>query len=175
MSIYDKFFSEYSQIVAQILLTKYVIDNEKSKSNAVNTFKTLFEMGVIPIVNENDVISTEEIEFGDNDTLSSYVAGLVGADLLVIMTDIDGFYDKNPKIHTDAKLINKIYNITDELKQNAGGAGTTLGTGGMITKLLAAQIAQKSNTNTIIANGDKPEILYDIINGNEVGTIIYGR
>lgn len=175
MSIYDKFFSEYSQIVAQILLTKYVIDNEKSKSNAINTFKTLFEMGVIPIVNENDVISTEEIEFGDNDTLSSYVAGLVGADLLVIMTDIDGFYDKNPKIHTDAKLINEIHTITDELKQNAGGAGTSLGTGGMITKLLAAEIAQKSNTNTIIANGDKPEILYDIINGSEVGTIIYGR
>ena len=174
MSIYDKFFSEYNQIVSQILLTKFVIDNEKSRSNAVNTFKTLLEMGVIPIVNENDVISTEEIEFGDNDTLSAYVAELVHADLLIIMTDIDGCYDKNPKTNPDATLIREIYSITDELKENAGGAGTRLGTGGMVTKLLAAEIAQKSNVNTVIVNGDDPKIIYDIINGEEKGTIIYG-
>lgn len=175
MAIYDKFFAQYGQDVAQILITKYIIDNEHSRSNAINTFSTLLQMGVIPIVNENDVISTEEIEFGDNDTLSAYVARLVKADLLIILTDIDGYYNDNPKVNPDAKLIHDIYEITDELKEKAGGAGSKLGTGGMITKLIAAEIAQKDEITTVIAQGDNPEIIYQIVDGEAVGTMVHGK
>ncbi len=175
MAIYDKFFSQYGQDVAQILITKYIIDNEHSRNNAVNTFSTLLQMGVIPIVNENDVISTEEIEFGDNDTLSAYVARLVGADLLIILTDIDGYYDDNPKENPDAKLVSELYEITDEVKQKAGGAGSKMGTGGMMTKLIAAEIAQQNDIVTVIARGDDPEIIYQIVDGEPVGTAIYAR
>lgn len=175
MAIYDKFFSQYGQDVAQILITKYIIDNEHSRQNAINTFSTLLEMGVIPVVNENDVISTEEIEFGDNDTLSAFVARLVGADLLIILTDIDGYYNDNPKVNPDAKLIEEIYEITDEIKKKAGGAGSKMGTGGMITKLIAAEIAQKDEITTVIAQGDDPEIIYQILDGESVGTVVYGR
>ena len=175
MAIYDKFFAQYGQDVAQILITKYTIDNEHSRQNAINTFSTLLEMGVIPIVNENDVISTEEIEFGDNDTLSAYVAGLVSADLLIILTDIDGYFNDNPKEHPEAKLVEEIYEITDEIKEKAGGAGSKMGTGGMMTKLIAAEIAQKDNIDTVIARGDDPEIIYQIVDGESVGTAIYGK
>ncbi len=175
MAIYDKFFSQYGQDVAQVLITKYTIDNEHSRSNAINTFSTLLEMGVIPIVNENDAISTEEIEFGDNDTLSAYVATLVQADLLIILTDIDGYYNDNPKTNPDAKLIHEIYEITDEVKEKAGGAGSKLGTGGMITKLIAAEIAAQTDTTTVIARGDDPEIIYQILDGEPIGTAVYGR
>lgn len=175
MAIYDRFFAQYGQDVAQILITKYIIDNEHSRNNAVNTFSTLLQMGVIPIVNENDVISTEEIEFGDNDTLSAYVARLVGADLLVILTDIDGYYNDNPKVNPQAKLIPEIYEITDEMKEKAGGAGSNLGTGGMITKLIAAEIAQTDEITTVIAQGNDPEIIYQIVDGESVGTAVYGR
>lgn len=175
MAIYDKFFAQYGQDVAQILITKYIIDNEHSRNNAVNTFSTLLQMGVIPIVNENDVISTEEIEFGDNDTLSAYVARLVGADLLIILTDIDGYYNDNPKVNPNAELIGEIYEITDEMKEKAGGAGSSLGTGGMITKLIAAQIAQQDEITTVIAQGDDPEIIYQIVDGESVGTAVYPR
>ncbi len=175
MAIYDKFFSQYGQDVAQILITKYIIDNEHSRQNAVNTFSTLLEMGVIPVVNENDVISTEEIEFGDNDTLSAFVARLVGADLLIILTDIDGYYNDNPKVNPDAKLIEEIYEITDEIKEKAGGAGSKMGTGGMMTKLIAAEIAQQDEITTVIAQGDDPEIIYQILDGESVGTVVYGR
>ena len=175
MAIYDKFFSQYGQDVAQILITKYIIDNEHSRKNAVNTFSTLLQMGVIPIVNENDVISTEEIEFGDNDTLSAYVARLVGADLLIILTDIAGYYSDNPKVNPQAHLIQEIYEITEELKEKAGGAGSKLGTGGMLTKLIAAEIAQKDEITTVIAQGDDPEIIYRIIDGEQVGTAVHGR
>lgn len=175
MAIYDKFFAQYGQDVAQILITKYIIDNEHSRNNAVNTFSTLLQMGVIPIVNENDVISTEEIEFGDNDTLSAYVARLVGADLLIILTDIDGYYNDNPKLNPQAKLIREIYEITEEMKEKAGGAGSKLGTGGMITKLIAAEIAQKDEITTVIAQGDDPEIIYHIIDGEPIGTAVHGR
>ena len=173
MSLYERFFMQYGHDVAQILLTKYTIDNEKSRFNAKNTFSALLNMSIVPVINENDVIATEEIEFGDNDTLSAYVAELVGADLLIIMTDIDGFYDKNPKTNSDAKLITEIHEINDDLKERAGGAGTIRGTGGMITKLLAAEIAQKSDINTVILNGDDPEIIYDAVEGKDVGTMIY--
>lgn len=172
MSIYDRFFSLYGQDVAQILITKYVIDNEKSKINAQNTLNELFKMNVVPIVNENDVISTEEIEFGDNDTLSSYVAMLTNADLLIILTDIDGYYSKNPKENENACLISEINEVTDEILKNAGGAGTSRGTGGMYTKLIASKIAMEKNIATVIASGKDPRIIYDVIEGKEVGTII---
>lgn len=172
MSIYDRFFSLYGQDVAQILITKYIIDNKKSKINAQNTLNELFKMNVVPIVNENDVISTEEIEFGDNDTLSAYVAMLTNADLLIILTDIDGYYSQNPKENEDACFIPEINNITDDILKNAGGAGTNRGTGGMYTKLIAAQIAMKNDIATVIASGEDPRIIYDITEGKEVGTII---
>lgn len=170
MSIYDKLFSEYGCDVAQILLTKNVLEDEKREQNAKNTFNTLFEWGVVPIVNENDTISTEEIEFGDNDTLSATVAKLVGADLLIILTDIDGLYDKDPKIYSDAKIISYVDEITQEIIDCAGGAGTKRGTGGMITKIKAAQIAMQGNIDTVIVKGDNPRILYDVLDGKTIGT-----
>lgn len=170
MSIYDKLFAEYGCDVAQILLTKNVLEDETRENNAKNTFNTLFEWNVVPIVNENDTISTEEIQFGDNDTLSATVANLVGADLLIILTDIDGLYDKNPSDNPDAKLISLVEEITPEVYACAGGAGTKRGTGGMVTKIKAAEIAMKGNIETVIVRGDNPRILYDVIEGKQIGT-----
>ena len=169
MSIYDEFFRKYNQIVGQVLLTKDVVTNEKMNKNAVNTFFALLNYGIIPIVNENDTVSTDEIEFGDNDTLSAYVANIVNADLLVMLTDIDGLYDKNPS-EEGAKLIPEVNEITNCIKQMAGGAGSSRGTGGMITKLMAAEIAAKSDTKTVIISGENPSIIYDVFEGAEIGT-----
>jgi len=171
MSIYDKFFSEYSQTCAQVLLTRDVIDSEERRENAINAFSTMFDYGIIPIVNENDVISTFEIQFGDNDTLSANVAKLVGAQLLIILSDIDGLFDQNPKDNPDAKVIPIVTKITDEIVALAGGAGGNLGTGGMVTKIKAAEIATQSGINMIIANGSKVEELYKIFEGKYVGTL----
>lgn len=173
MKIYQKFFDEYNQVIAQILLTKDVMEDSIKKNNAKNTFETLMELGVIPIINENDCISTAQIEgyrFGDNDTLSATVAQLVGADLLVLLTDIDGLYTSNPKENSEATLIEEIDRITPEIKALAGGAGSRLGTGGMITKILAAEIAKACGTQTIVASGEHIEILRDIIRGETIGT-----
>lgn len=169
MAIYDEFFRKYNQIVGQVLLTKEVVTNEKMHTNAVNTFVRLLSYDVIPVVNENDTISTDEIEFGDNDTLSAHVANIVGADLLIMLTDIDGLYDKNPA-KQDAMLISEVVEITDKIRKNAGGAGSTLGKGGMQTKVLAAEIAAKSNTETIIISGEKPSLMYKIFENAQVGT-----
>jgi len=171
MSIYDKFFSEYSQTCAQVLLTRDVLDDEDRRNNAINAFSTMFEYGIIPIVNENDVISTFEINFGDNDTLSAYVARLVSADLLIILSDIDGLYDKNPKDNPDAMVIPVVYEITDKISALAGDSSGKFGTGGMITKIKAAEIATKYGINMIIANGSKLDELYDIFDGKSVGTL----
>ena len=171
MSIYDKLFAEYGQNVAQILLTKDVIDSNERKQNVINTFEQLFVYGVIPIVNENDTVSVEEIEFGDNDTLSAVVAKLVGADLLVILTDIDGLFDKDPHRYPDAELIAEVEEITDEIKALAGGVGSRLGTGGMITKLMAAEIATGAGCDVIVANGNNPRVLYRIVEGEAIGTM----
>lgn len=171
MYLYDKMFSEYGYKIGQVLLTKDVIDNTERRVNVVNTFITLLKMGVVPIVNENDAVSVEEIEFGDNDTLSALVAKLVDAELLIIMTDIDGLYDKNPAQHSDCKLISVVDRIDDELKAAAGGAGSRRGTGGMITKLAAAEIAGKCGIKTVICKGDDPKIIYDVLDGEDVGTI----
>lgn len=171
LHMYEKIFSEYGKTVAQILLTKDDFSNRNRFLNARNTFFALLEQGVTPIVNENDAVVVDEIKVGDNDTLSALVASLVEADLLIILSDIDGLYDDNPSINPDAKLIYFVESINSEIEGLAGGAGTKLGTGGMATKLSAGKIATASGTAMVIANGSKPSILQDIIDCKEVGTL----
>lgn len=171
MNVYGEEFSKYGHTVAQILLTKDVVNNEKSNINAQNTFMKLIEYGSIPIVNENDTISTEEAEFGDNDNLSAVVALLSKAELLIILTDIDGVYNANPREVKDAKKISVLDDIDGAMK-NAGGAGSKHGTGGMITKLEAAKTAKTGGIHTIIASGENPENLYGILEGSQIGTLI---
>ncbi len=170
MDFYSRLFSDYNHTVAQLLLTKDVVDNDVLKENAVNTFETLLSFGAVPIVNENDSISAEQIEFGDNDTLSAIVAKLIGADLLVILSDIDGLYDSNPST-PGAKLISRVEGITDEIKAAAGGAGTSRGTGGMATKLAAAEIANGAGIDMFILNGSDPFIIYSLLDGEKTGTL----
>lgn len=171
MNVYAKEFANYGHTVAQILLTKDVVNNEKSNINAQNTFMKLLEYGALPIVNENDTISTEEAEFGDNDNLSAVVALLSKAELLIILTDIDGVYSANPREVKDAKKIEVLDDIDGAMK-NAGGAGSTHGTGGMITKLEAAKAARTGGIHTIIASGENPEDLYELLEGKPMGTLI---
>lgn len=171
MYLYDKLFSEYNNTVAQVLLTMDVMENMLHKQNAQNTFETLMEMGVIPIVNENDTISTEECGIGDNDTLSAMVAKLISADLLVILSDIDGLYDKDPKNDPDAKLIHVVDKIGSEIKRCASGAGSRRGTGGMITKLSAGEIATGAGIDMVIINGENPYDIYKMLDGESVGTL----
>lgn len=173
MMIYDKLFREYNQTVGQILITKDLLEHEGRKNNTINTFNSLFKLGVIPIVNENDTISTEEIEFGDNDNLSAIVAGLIDADLLIILTDTEGLYDSDPKINGSAKLIHEVYDINNEIEAMASGTGTRLGTGGMITKIQAAKLANGYGINTIIAKTESDRVLYNILQGSTIGTIFY--
>lgn len=175
MSIYDRIFSEYGTIVAQILLTKDVLTNKERHENIVNTFNTLLEKGIVPIVNENDSISIDEIKFGDNDTLSALVSTLVDADTLIILSDIDGLYNKNPREFSDAYLLHTVEEITDEIEKMASGAGTSKGTGGMITKISAAKMATSAGCDVIIANGSDPHVIYEILDGNQIGTLFKGR
>ncbi len=175
MQMYENFFMQYNQLVAQILLTKDVIENKERMENAKNTFSTLLSMGVIPIVNENDTVSIEELEFSDNDTLSAYVATLVNSDVLIILSDIDGLYDKDPKAHQDASLIPYIEEVSDKLFEIAGGSRSDLGTGGMKTKIKAAQMATTQGIDVIIAHGESPEIVFKIFEGEEVGTLFRGN
>ncbi len=170
MSLYGKFFSQFGKDTAQLLLTKNILDNEERRENAINAFDTLFEWGVVPIINENDVISTAEIKFGDNDTLSDAVAELIGADLLIILSDIDGLYDKNPAKYPDAVLVPQVYEITDEVMASAGGEGSNRGTGGMVTKLIAAKHAMDAGIEMVITNGKNPKIIYDVLDGSAVCT-----
>ena len=169
MSIYDEFFRRYNQTVGQVLLTKDVVTNEKMNRNAINAFNTLLDYNIIPIVNENDTVSTDEIEFGDNDTLSAYVANIIRADLLILLTDVDGLYDKNPS-EAGAVLISEVNEITDEIKNSVGGAGTARGTGGMKTKIMAVEIAAGSGTKTIIMCGENPSQIYNLLEGESIGT-----
>lgn len=171
MHIYSKFFSDYGHIVGQILLTRDVVEDDIRRQHVVNTFENLLEKEIIPIVNENDSVAVEEIEFGDNDTLSAIVAELTGADLLIILSDIDGFYDGDPKKNADSKLISIIGEITPAVENCAGGAGTMRGTGGMYTKLSAAKIATASGVDMVIANGTNPDIVMDVIEGKDIGTL----
>ncbi len=172
MTLYQRLFSEYHQQVAQILITKNTILNDSSRANAQQTFEELFRLGIIPIVNENDTVSTYEMKFGDNDTLSALVASLVSADLLILLSDIDGLYTDNPRTNPDATLIERVETITDSyLEMAKGETGSAYGTGGMATKLTAAQIATKSGADMIIVSGENPCIINQIIRGSFKGTL----
>lgn len=172
MQIYEKFFMEYNQKVAQILLTKDVFDFEVKKRNAKNTISTLLSMGVIPIVNENDTIATDELmDFSDNDTLSAYVANLVESDLLILLSDIDGMYKQDPNKNINAPIINLIDEINDEIYKIAGGSSNKLGTGGMISKVKAAKIVNSYGIDMVIASGKKPNVIFNILNGENIGTL----
>lgn len=171
MHIYDKMFLEYGLNVAQILLTTEETTNGKRRENIHNTILALLETGAIPIVNENDSVATEEIEFGDNDTLSAAVARLSEADLLVIFTDMDGLFDDDPRANPEARLIPVVHEINDDLRAIAGGAGTKNGTGGMATKLHAAELCMERNIPMFVVNGSRPEVLYDITEGRLAGTL----
>lgn len=170
MYTYDKLFSEYNHTVAQILIVGLDIENEERNRNFKNTLYRLLELGVLPIVNENDTVSTAEIEIGDNDTLSAIVASNVQADLLILLSDIDGLYTADPHKDENAELIKTVENITPEIFAIAGGKGSTLGTGGMSTKIKAAQMANSKGIDMVIANGENPDVLYDIVDGKAVGT-----
>lgn len=170
MYTYDKLFSEYNITVAQLLLTGADIGDELRRKNFENTLFRLLEMRVIPIINENDTIATEEIVIGDNDTLGAIAATVVNADLLILLSDIDGLFTADPHSDPSAKLLPVIEEITPEISAMTGGAATKLGTGGMQTKLHAAQISTEHGIEMVIANGQRPEILYDIIAGKPVGT-----
>jgi len=170
MKMYQKFFAPYDQIVAQILLTSDVL-REGRKQNAQNTMLKLLEMGVVPIVNENDSIATEEIEIGDNDTLSAKVATLCKADLLVLMSDIDGLFTQDPRKDPHAKRLSIVDTIDKGIIDSATGAGSSFGTGGMATKINAALICKAENVKTAVVNADNPSIVFDLLNGQDVGTL----
>ena len=177
MQIYSKLFAEHGHAVGQILLTRDVVDSAHMRANAVNTFETLIGMGIIPIVNENDSVSTEELEnninngFGDNDTLSVIVAALVGADLLVMLSDIQGFYSRNPRTDPDAEMMRHVGAITPQIERAAGGVGSARGTGGMATKIEAAKIALERGIDMVLASGEDPAVVYEILSGADVGTL----
>lgn len=180
MFLYDKFFNDYDKTIAQILLNAEDMEQEEKKENLINTFNALLEMGIIPVVNENDSVSYTEIKsedrlFGDNDMLSAVVAVLCRAKQLVILSDINGLYDADPRLYPNAKLISRIEKIDETVYALAGGAGSRRGTGGMKTKLRAAALATAQGIDTIITNGKAPEALYEIVEGKKVGTVFTGR
>ena len=175
MYTYDKLFSEYNHTVAQILLTGSDVDHAERRQNFRNTLFRLLEMGALPVINENDTVATDEIVIGDNDTLAAIVAREIGADLLVLLSDIDGLYTADPRKDKSAALIPLVEAITPDIMALGGGNGTALGTGGMATKLRAAQIATEAGADMVIANGENPAILYDILAGQPTGTRFIGR
>jgi glutamate 5-kinase len=170
MYTYDKLFGEYHHAVAQLLITGDDVENEKRHSNFSNTLNRLLELGALPIINENDTVSTDEIVIGDNDTLAAIVAQSVSADLLVLLSDIDGLYTADPHRDPNARLIPMIHEVNDEILALAGGSGTKLGTGGMVTKLQAAKICLSCGCAMVITNGNSPDHLYDILDGKPIGT-----
>lgn len=175
MYVYDKHFSQYNHNVAQVLLTRDIIEDELRKENVINTLIRLLELKIIPIINENDTVAVEEIVFGDNDTLSAIVSILVKADCLVLFSDIDGLYNKNPQLNSDAVLLKEVHEITDDIINLAGGKGSELGTGGMATKIQAAKLCMENDIPMYILNGDKPKQLYSLTDGESVGTIFEKR
>ena len=174
MYVYDKLFGEFNRTVAQILLTGDVVHDPESLSNFRATMTCLLQMNVIPIINENDSVSNVEIKIGDNDTLSAIVAQSIGADLLVLLSDIDGLFTADPRRQPDAKLISEVRELTPEIRALAEGAGSSLGTGGMATKLHAAQICMDAGCDMRIVNGADPAILYRVLDGEAVGTHFIG-
>lgn len=175
MFMYDKLFSEYGHTVGQLLITKSDVDSDERRDNLINAFEKLFEYGAIPIINENDSVAVDEIVYGDNDSLSATVAKLIEADALIILTDIDGLFDANPNEDENAKLIPVVSEITDELFEIAGDHGSKFSTGGMFTKLHAAQIATQAGIDTIVMNGTAPEEIYKALDGKQTGTFFVGK
>ncbi len=175
MYTYDKLFSEYHHTVAQILITAPDLQDSAREKNFHNTLERLLSLGALPVINENDTVSTAEFGIGDNDTLSAVVSASIKADMLILLSDIDGLYNKNPKDNADAFLIDEVEKITPEIKALADGKGSSFGTGGMVTKLYAAEIATEAGCDMIIANGKNPNILYDILDGKKVGTLFKRR
>lgn len=178
MFLYDKLFGEYNNSVAQVLLTRNIVTNDHSKQNVVNTFQTLLEMDIIPIVNENDTVAVDELEgmnFGDNDNLSAIVADLAAADLLIILTDIDGLYDKDPRKFKDAEKIDVVTHIDDHIREMAGGSGSNRGTGGMSTKIVAAAAATAAGINTCVMSGEDPANIYRLLSGEKIGTMFLAQ
>lgn len=169
MFLYDKLFSEYSVVVSQLLFSADTLENPQETAHLIDTFNQLFEYDSLPIINENDSVYVEELLNGDNDCLSAKVATLIDADLLILLTDIDGLYDDNPNVNSDASLITRVDEITDELKAVAGGAGAK-GTGGFATKLKAAEIATAKGIPVVIMNGAKPTDIYKVLDGKSIGT-----
>ena len=169
--IYRKFFGVHKMNVGQVLLTYDVITNATKHKNAENTFAKLLEFGAVPIVNENDTVATDEIVVGDNDRLSAMVASICKADLLIMLSDIDGFFDSDPRKNPNAKRIPIVTHVDGDVEAKAGDAGSSFGTGGMSTKITAVQICHKDNIDTIIANAEEPQILYNILNGDDLGTL----
>lgn len=176
MMIYQKLFSEYNQMAAQILMTKNTMVDNLNRKNAKNTFEELLKMGTIPIVNENDSVSTYEIQFGDNDTLSAVVAALIGADLLILLSDIDGLFTDDPNKNPDAEFIDVVENLDSHfLNMGKASTGSKVGTGGMATKLTAAEIATAAGTDMVIANGEDFHVIHKIIEGRNQGTLFVGH
>ena len=173
--LYQNLFSEYDKTIAQLLLTKSDFSDRNRYLNARNVCNTLLDKKIVPVVNENDAVVADEIKVGDNDTLSALVAGLIDADLLIILSDIDGLYNKNPQKYKDANLIEIIGNVDEDVKSMAGGEGSKFGTGGMFTKIIAAEMATKIGTNLVIANGSDPSNISKIVNKENIGTLFVKR
>ena len=175
MYLYDKLFSEYNHNVAQVLLTNGDIDSKEAKINIAETFSSLLKYNVIPVVNENDTVSTEELEFGDNDTLSATVAAITDADLLILLTDIDGLYTDNPKENRKARKIDVVDEITEDIVKCCKGAINKMGTGGMLTKLRAGEVAFRNNFDMVIMSSENPNDLYRLFDGEQIGTFFRAR
>lgn len=175
MHTYEKIFAEYGQIVAQVLLTRMETIDRHRYTNARNTFMELIKRRVIPIVNENDVVALDELKIGDNDNMSALVASIIDADLVIILSDVDGLYTANPQTHPEAKLVSRVEEITPEIEASAGGAGSNVGTGGMFTKIQAAKNATTSGINLVIASGSQKDAVSRILEGEEVGTLFVSR
>lgn len=171
MMIYQKLFSEYHQLSAQVLMTKNTMTDTQARHNAKNTFDELLQLGVVPVVNENDTVATYEIEFGDNDKLSAIVAALIGADLLILLSDIDGLFTDDPNTNPDAQFIDIVPEITPELAAMGKKSQSNVGTGGMASKIAAARIATDSGADMVIANAKDTNIIYDLLQGKDVGTL----
>ena len=178
MSIYEELFGAYDCQVAQVLITKSALQNEADKYDIASAFSRMFEFGVLPIVNENDVVASDAMKsvdkFGDNDTLSAYVAEFIEANILIILSDIDGLYDSDPRSNPDAKIVPLVTDVSADILKMAGGAGTARGTGGMATKLNAACIVMASGIDMVITNSSRPENMYGIVAGEEIGTLFSG-
>lgn len=179
MALYSKLFGEYGHVVAQLLLTRDIVEDSHMRNNVCNTFETLLSKGIVPIVNENDSVAIDEIEnicnFGDNDNLAAIVAKLIKADLLIILSDIDGLYDSDPRVNKDSKLLKEIFEIDKNLEDMAGGAGSVGGTGGMKTKIEAGKIAIGEGIHMVIANGAEERSIDRILDGEDLGTLFIGK